>query len=334
MQVFLPFVADLHQLKGMSFPIRQLIQIDDIEIATYQAGPKEGVPILLVHGWPEIAYSWKNQITPLADAGYRVIAMDVRGFGYSSAPAAKSEYGIQKLVGDIEGILDVLGIEQVVLCGHDWGGIIVWSAARMIPDRIKAVIGICTPHVKRPPIDPMKIFENRYGPDHYFVEFNRSNKADHLFGSNPEAFFRMMFRRTPKDAKPSSEMYQIISRFQAYLDAGTPELKGSILSTEDLQVYVDAYTHSGFHGGHNLYRNTSENWEFRASVSDEVSQPSLMISARQDLFLPPEFSDQMVDLVPDLERHIVEDCGHWAMWEQPEAINALMLDWLKRRMVT
>lgn len=315
----------------MTFPIRQLIQLKDVEIATYQAGPKDGIPIVLVHGWPEIAYSWKNQIGPLADAGYRVIAYDVRGFGYSSAPKKTSEYGIQKLVGDIEGLLDHLDIEQAAICGHDWGGIIVWHTARMIESRIKAVIGVCTPHVKRPPIDPMIIFERRHGPDHYFVEYKRSDRADHLFASDPDAFFRLMFRTTPKSAKPSSEMYHIVKRFKEYLDAGAPKLKGAIVSAEDLQVYVDAYTHSGFHGGHNLYRNTTENWEFDVSISEHIAQPSLMISARQDLFLPPEFSDQMVDLVPDLERYIVEDCGHWAMWEQPDAINALMLDWLERR---
>ena len=316
----------------MTFPIRQYIALENAKIAIYQAGPEDGIPVLMVHGWPEIAYSWKNQIGPLADAGYRVIAMDVRGFGYSSAPTDVAEYGIQKLVGDIEGILDNLGIDQTIICGHDWGGIIVWHAARMIESRIKGVIGVCTPHVKRPPIDPMKIFEQRHGSDHYFVEFKRSNEADHLFASDPDAFFRLMFRSTPKSAKPSSDMYHIISRFQAYLKSGAPDLKGAIMSPDDLQVYVDAYRHSGFHGGHNLYRNTTENWEFDAGIGDKISQPSLMISARQDLFLPPEFSDQMVDLVPDLERHIVEDCGHWAMWEQPEAINALMLQWLDRRM--
>jgi len=297
-------VANLHQLIDMTFPLRQLIPLKDVEIATYQAGPIDGFPLLLVHGWPEIAYSWKNQMYPLAMAGYRVIAIDLRGFGWSSAPVDASQYGIQKLVGDIEGVLDHLHINQAVICGHDWGGIIVWHAARMIEKRVKGVIGICTPHVKRPPVDPMLIFEKRYGAEHYFVEFMRSNRADNLFAENPRAFFQMMFRRTPTDAKINTRMFQMVRRFEAYLAAGAPASDQSIMSSDDLQMYVDAYTHSGFHGGHNLYRNTSKNWVFDASIGDKVSQPSLMISARQDLFLPPEFSDQMVDLVPDLERYI------------------------------
>jgi microsomal epoxide hydrolase/non-specific protein-tyrosine kinase len=316
----------------MTFPIRQYTALKNIKIATYQAGPEDGLPILLVHGWPEIAYSWKNQIGPLSDAGYRVIAMDVRGFGYSDAPPAKEEYGIEKLVGDIEGVFDHLCIKQAVICGHDWGGIIVWHAARLLRERVMGVISVCTPHVKISPVDPMAIFEKRYGKDHYFVEYKNSTRADELFASDPAAFFRLMFRTTPKSAKPSAEMYHIVKRFAAYLEAGAPSLKGAIMSDQDMQVYVDAYKNSGFHGGHNLYRNTTENWRFGQTITPTIEQPSLMISAAQDLFLPPAATNPMVDMVADLERHTIEDCGHWTMWEKPDELNALILDWLSRRM--
>lgn len=316
----------------MNFPKQQILDLGDIQIAIYQAGPETGIPILLVHGWPEIAYSWKNQITPLARAGYRVIAMDVRGFGGSSTPESVGDYGIQKLVGDIEGVFDKLGIDQAVICGHDWGGIIVWHAARLLESRVKGVISVCTPHVRQPPVDPMAIFEKRHGKDHYFVEFKNSSRAEALFAKNVEAFFRLMFRSTPKTAKPSSEMYHVVKRYEAYVGAGAPPIKGGILSPKDFQVYVDAYTQSGFHGGTNLYRNTTANWEFGKTISDKISQPSLMISAAQDLFLPPQSTGNMPDMIADLERHTLEDCGHWAMWEQPEALNKLILDWLSRRM--
>ncbi|PHR91316.1 MAG: epoxide hydrolase [Robiginitomaculum sp.] len=317
----------------MRFPDPKIIKLNDINIATYQAGPQDGVPLLLIHGWPEIAYSWAHQIEPLAQAGYRVIAMDLRGFGNSDAPTDVHAYGIEKLVGDIEGLLDVLGIEKVVLCGHDWGGIIVWHAARMIEARVRGVISICTPHVNRPPVDPLTIFKHRHGDDHYFVAFQEPDTAEALFAQDPAAFFRMMFRTVPKGSKPSSKMYYLMPKFEEYLAAGAPELSGPVMGDEDMQVYVDAYAKSGFHGGVNLYRNTSANWEFDAGLDKNIAQPSLMISADRDLFLPPEFADQMVATVPDLERYTVEDCGHWAMWEQPDAINKTLLDWLGRRMV-
>lgn len=315
----------------MKFPTPEIVKLADVNIATYQAGPKDGVPLLLIHGWPEIAYSWSRQIGPLADAGYRVIAVDLRGFGLSSAPKDVEAYGIEKMVGDIEGVLDALDIEKAVICGHDWGGIIVWHAARMIPNRVSAVIGICTPHVKQPPASPITIFRHRHGEDHYFVAFQKPDEAEGLFERDPAAFFRMMFRTVPKGTKPSSEMYHLMKKFREYLAAGAPELPGNVMGAADRQVYVDAYAKSGFHGGVNLYRNTDANWEYDKALTDIVSQPSLMISAAQDLFLPPEFADQMVGMVPDLERHTVDDCGHWAMWEQPEAINTILLDWLGRR---
>jgi len=165
----------------MGFPRVNVIDAGEVRIATYERGDKDAPPVLLIHGWPEIAYSWKNQMQALVDAGYRAIAMDVRGFGYSDAPKDVSAYGIEKLVGDIEGVLGALGIREVVLCGHDWGGIIVWHAARMLENRVRGVISVCTPHMRRPPADPIEIFKNRHGDKHYFVAFQDEGIAEAIF---------------------------------------------------------------------------------------------------------------------------------------------------------
>ena len=158
----------------MKFPKPHILSLKDVDIAVYYAGPEDGPPILLLHGWPEMAYSWAHQMEPLANAGYRVIALDLRGFGHSERAAkCDSDYGIEKLVGDVEGVMNGLEIRRAVLCGHDWGGIIVWHAARMIPERVLGVISICTPHVKQPPVDPIEIFNKRHGEDHYFVDFQK-----------------------------------------------------------------------------------------------------------------------------------------------------------------
>jgi len=305
---------------------------DGLRLAYYDMGPKEGVPILLVHGWPEIAYSWKNQMPVLAEAGYRALAVDVRGFGSSDAPLDAAYYGIEAIIADLEALLDHLKIPKVVLLGHDWGGIIIWHAARMIENRVSHVMSVSTPHVRLSPVDPIKIFRQRHGDDHYFVDFcDYVGRADALFAVDPDAFFRLMFRTTPSGTVLESHHFHIPKNFKQFLEAGAPDMSGAIMTDEDRDVYTQAYTKSGFHGGLNLYRNTTANWEFGQSLSLQISQPSLMISARDDLFLPPEFTQPMVDMVPDLERHILEDCGHWVMWEQPDALNALLLDWLARR---
>ncbi len=319
----------------MGFPSARILNLGTVKIAVYERGEADAPPVLLLHGWPEIAYSWKHQMATLADAGYRAIAMDLRGFGHSDAPKDIGAYRIDKLVSDIEGVLGALGIREVVLCGHDWGGIIVWHAARMLESRVRGVISICTPHMRRPPADPLKIFRHRHGDDHYFVAFQKPGKAEAVFAQDPSsvmAVFKMLFRRTPPGTKPSSDMYYLLKHYQAYLAAGTPKLPGQVMSDEDLQVYAGAFIHSGFHGGINLYRNTTANYKFTANMPDDISQPSLMISTADDLFLPPEMADPMPDMIPDLERVTIKNCGHWAMWEQPDEINTAIINWLNRKM--
>ena len=316
----------------MGFPKAKIIDVGAVKIATYERGATDAPPVLFLHGWPEIAYSWKHQMTAVADAGYRAIAIDLRGFGHSDAPRDVSAYRIDKLVGDIEGVLGALGIREVVLCGHDWGGIIVWHAARMLESRVRGVISVCTPHMRRPPADPIEIFKYRHGDDHYFVAFQKPDMAEAVFAQDPLAVFKMLFRRTPPDSKPTSDMFYLLKHYQAYLAVGAPKLPGQVMSDENLQVYAGAYTHSGFHGGVNLYRNTTANYELTADLSDDISQPSLMISTADDLFLPPEMADPMSDMIPDLERLTIENCGHWAMWEKPDEINTAIINWLNRKM--
>ncbi|MGJ8562674.1 MAG: alpha/beta fold hydrolase [Alphaproteobacteria bacterium] len=314
----------------MTFPAPRYITHDGFKLALYEEGPQDGVPILLIHGWPEMAYSWKNQIGVLAKAGYRAIAMDVRGFGRSSAPYGVEHYEISQLVSDVEAVLDDIGAETAVLIGHDWGGIIVWHAARMLAKRISHVISLCTPHVRRAPADPIDIFRARHGDAHYFVHFHdHPGKADALFASDPDSFFRMMFENTEPEPI-TSEAFHTPARFEAFLRRGTKETS-SLIAEKDQQVYVEAYRKSGFHGGLNLYRGTSANWKLAEGLSDKITQPTLMISAEDDVFLPPAFADPMAAMVPNLTRYTIEGCGHWMMWEQPEAANKLVLDWLGRQ---
>ncbi len=320
----------------MRFPEPRYLRNDGFNLALYEAGPKDGVPLILIHGWPEMAYSWSNQIGPLSEAGYRVIAMDVRGFGRSSAPRGLPHYEISQLVSDVEAALDDIDAQKAVLIGHDWGGIIVWHAARMLAPRISHVISLCTPHVKRAPIDPITIFRKRHGDAHYFVHFtDQPGVADALFASDPESFFRLMFQPTDKDAPITSEMFHTPARFEAFLDARSTQAPTtpvpSIMPEADVQIYTRAYRRSGFHGGLNLYRNTSANWRLAEGLSDKITQPVLMISAGDDVFLPPASADPMVKMVPHMTRHTIENCGHWMMWEKPSAVNGLMLGWLDKQ---
>lgn len=314
------------------FPQPKIIRAGDIDLAVYEAGtPSARPPVILVHGWPEIAHSWKNQLPALGEAGWRAIAFDLKGFGKSSAPRAKSEYGIRKMAGDIIALMDALGIEKAVICGHDWGGLIVWPTAQLHPDRIAGVIGVSTPHLPNPGGPPIERLTKRFGPDHYIVTFQSEGVPEALFEADIERFFRIMFRGpVPRSVWPKimPRVYDIMSRIRSGPDPRPDEL---IMSEADLQAYVDAFRKSGFHGGINLYRNMDANYEAMKGVDPTIRAPSLWIGAELDLFLPIELGELMNDFVPDLEKHVIPGCGHWVMWEKPAELNSLLRDWLARK---
>lgn len=311
------------------FPEPEIVDAGGVRLAAYAAG--DGPPVVLVHGWPEIAYSWKNQIAALASAGYRAIAIDLKGFGQSDAPLDKALYDIRHLTDDLVHLLDALNIQKAVFCGHDWGGAIVWPMAQLHPDRVCGVIGVCTPHRPPPPVPPLSILEKRFGPKHYIVQFQAPDTPEALFASDLQRFFQLMFRRPPAPAAAEKLGVRIFDLPGRFRDGPAPDLDAVIISRDDLSVYVDAYRRSGFSGGINLYRNIDRNYELMRNINPVIGAPALMISAENDLFLPPAAADGMEDLVPNLEKALIRNCGHWVMWEQPDALNRILVDWLRRR---
>ncbi|WP_428406937.1 alpha/beta fold hydrolase [Hyphococcus sp.] len=316
------------------FPAPRSLKAGETNLAIYEAnGDPEGrrPPVLFIHGWPEIAYSWKNQLAEFADAGFRAIAVDLKGFGRSDAPKDPALYGAGEMTGDFAALLDALGIDKAIFCGHDWGGALVWSMGQLHPKRVAGIIGLCTPLHPRPPVPPLQIIEKRFGPKHYFIQFQERDAPERLFETDLDRFFHLMFRApAPKEKQAAllPHVYDLPGRFR---DGPAPSKDNAIIPEADIQVYVEAYKRSGFHGGINLYRNIDWNWRLMEGRDETIAAPSLWIGAELDLFLPPETSDGMEKLVPDLEKHVIDGCGHWLMWEKPQEANALMLDWLKRR---
>jgi pimeloyl-ACP methyl ester carboxylesterase len=316
----------------MMFTAPHFIKSDGFQLATYQAGNPSAETVILIHGWPEIAYSWKLTVPALVEAGYNVIAYDLRGFGFSDAPRGIHHYQIEQMVADLETVIESSAQEKVTLIGHDWGGIIMWHAARMLSDRIDRLVSICTPHVKHAPVDPLKIFRKRFGDDHYFLEFcNRPDEIEALFASDPDAFFKLMFRTTPPGKSMDKKFTYIPKSFERYIAEGAPDLPGAVMGDEDRLIYTEAYKRNRFHGGMSLYRNTTHNWQLAQGLSERVMQPSLMLSPADDLLLPPSSTDHMPSIMPNLKRQIIPNCGHWAMWDNPEAINKAIVGWLGTR---
>jgi pimeloyl-ACP methyl ester carboxylesterase len=277
-----------------------------------------------------MAFGWRNQTAALAARGFRVLALDQRGYGQSDCPAAVEAYDLDALTGDLAAMLDVAGVEKAIFVGHDWGGIVVWSLPLRQPDRVAGIIALNTPYTKRAPEDPIAIYRRRFGPRFYIVQFNENQDSDRAFEADVEKSVRFFLRR-PEDAPEGVDgraAMDTITALAAYEPDGDPR---QFLSREELAVYVDAFTRTGFTPGINWYRNFTRNWEQSAHLEQRVRVPALMIMAENDAVLPPASADGMEAYIDDLEKALITDCGHWTQQEQPKAVNSLILDWMNRR---
>lgn len=300
-----------------------------VALSVHAAGRKGAPLVVLLHGWPEIAYSWRLQIPALAGAGFRVLAPDGRGFGASDAPKDVAAYGIDRLVGDVEALIDREGADKAIIVGHDWGGVLAWHFAMLRPERTAGVVGLCTPHLPRGPAPPVAALRARFGEDNYVVRL-QDPSVERLFESSVEDFFAVIFS-DPYDPTTSTGGATDFGRFIRRLSSTDRGPKAPVVPDEHRRVFVEAYRRSGFSGGLNWYRNMDANWARMDGVDHVIKAPSLMISAERDPILPPQLTRWMDQLTPDLEKHVVPGVGHWIQWEAPDAVNAHLTGWLQRR---
>ena len=326
-------------------PPLKFAMTNGIRMGYYEAGPvSDTPPLVLCHGWPEIAFSWRHQIKALAAAGIRVIAPDQRGCGATAGPDAVEGYDLEHLTADLVGLLDHLKIEKAIFVGHDWGGFIVWQMPLRHPSRVVGVIGVNTPYTPRAPVDPIQIFRKRFGERMYIVQFqDPAGGVDAIFASHVEQTFDCFMRKPMPQAKARGTSAgpgagiggaatlnlafpQIVAAYNAKDDPRTP-----ILSAAEMQVFIDTFKQSGFTGGINWYRNMTRNWERSADLDHTVRVPALMMMAENDAILPPSAADGMEKIVPDLERFLVRDSGHWTQQEKPEIVSGKIIQWRRSR---
>ncbi len=309
---------------------------DPITLSVHEAGPTDGPAIVLCHGFPELAYSWRHQVPALADAGFHVLAPDQRGYGASDRPEPIEAYALDHLMGDLVRLLDARGIEKAVFAGHDWGGFVVWGMPIAYPDRTAGVIGINTPNVRMPKTSMMRLAV----PDDeklYILWFQKPGVAEGVLDTQVSLVFEKLMRAgsEPQSRESLAERASAGGEMDAnpFRRLGAlPDLGEPILDVEELAVYVRAFEETGFRGGINWYRNIDRNAEaFPTIGSQKLELPCLMVTAEWDLALRPEMAAGMPAICSDLEIHMIERCGHWTQQEKPDELNAVLLDWLKRR---
>lgn len=306
--------SDWPALPGVT---HQAIHAGGIDVHVAQSGPEDGAPVLLLHGFPELWFSWRHQLRALGDAGYRVIAPDLRGVGGTAAPDGRAgieSYDLLHLERDAVGVLDALYIDKAVVVGHDWGAPPAWWAAAIHPHRVHAVAGLSVPFLPRAPAPPIPIMREHLGEDFYLVHFQEPGVA--------EAMLSKDVRRTLATTKQWSRSWGEV--------AGDVPPCPPFLTEAELAVFVDAYTRTGFTGGLNWYRNLDRNQRVMAEWDGvHVTRPALFIQGSRDPvagFMPASAMDGLVD---DLHTEILDGAGHWIQQERPDEVNALLLEFFR-----
>ena len=302
------------------FPNAETIKTNGVKLEVFHKG--QGSPIVLCHGWPEHAYSWRHQIDPLVEAGYHVIIPNQRGYGNSSIPEEIEDYDIAHLTGDLLGLLDHFGYQDAVFVGHDWGAIVVWNLALMHPKRVSGIINLSVPFMERGQREWVSFWEDALGGDFYIVHFNRQpGVADAAFEENPRKFLNNLYRTEQWHEAPPNLPAGMPLISLAKADA----MPGNLMMAEkDLDVFVQAFEISGFTGGINWYRNFSRNWHLTENYTPLIKQPTLMIYGDYDSV--PK-GKNLLDRAPNTT--IVNlPCGHWIQQEKPEETNRAMINWL------
>ncbi len=314
---------------------------DGVSLSVHEVGasadPDRPV-VVFSHGFPELAYSWRHQLAALSAAGYRAIAPDQRGYGASSRPTEITDYDIHHLTGDLVALLDHFGIDRAVFVGHDWGGFVVWQMPLLHPDRVAGVVGVNTPYLPRMPMLPTEVFKMVGGEGNYIIEFQAPGVADEILARDVHGLFDALFRSpsSPEHlaelaasaAEAVGETATTFERIIAAPRTGTP-----LLSTDEMAVYVDTFTETGFTGGLNWYRNFDRNWELTPELDGAHIDgiPCMMVTASWDPVLTPALAQSMPSVVGDLEMHELAECGHWTPTERADELDHLLVDFLGRR---
>lgn len=296
-----------------------------IDLIVHETG--EGPAVVLCHGFPELAYSWRHQLPAVAAAGFRAIAPDQRGYGGSGAPPNVSDYGLTELTGDMAGLLDALEIDRAIFVGHDWGGFVAWAMPLLYPDRTAGVVGVCTPYMAIPSIDVLRSMVGGQDERWYVVWFQEPGRAEAVMDPKARLIFDRLMRAPLNPFEEDMNPFRRIEELQS----DTP----LIVTPEELDVYVRTYEKTGFRGGINWYRNIDRNLKEHPEIGVKpLTLPCLMITAECDPATPPHMAAGMPALCSDLEMHNIERAGHWVQQECPDELNRTLVDWMTRRFTT
>ena len=304
-----------------------------IRIHLAEAG--SGPAVLFIHGFPESWYSWRHQLPALAAAGYRAVAIDVRGYGRSSAPGLVEDYRMTCHVADNLAVLDQLGLESAVIVGHDWGAPIAWHSALLRPERFPALGLLSVPYSPPGTTRPTDAFRAMGGDEEFYISyFQKPGRAEAEIEPDVRSWLAGFYFTASGDAPRLSEgtMATIPRGGQLRDRLVVPDRLPGWLSEADLDYYAGEFERTGLTGGLNRYRNVDRDWEdFGAFTFAPIMVPALFIGGQYDG--PTLWGARAIarfdQTLPNLRgSFIIDGCGHWVQQERPEEVNRQLIDFL------
>ncbi|WP_431970630.1 alpha/beta fold hydrolase [Nocardia sp. bgisy134] len=287
------------------------VATNGIELRVVDHG--EGPAVVFCHGFPELGFSWRHQVFAFAEAGFRTLTPDMRGYGGSARPDRIEDYDVTALCADLVGLLDDAGLDDAIFVGHDWGASVVWQFALRYPSRVRAVAGLSVPVTPRSSAPPMTILRSRLGDDFYMCWFQEPGVADAALAA---------------DVRRTLLMDDVIS---ARALVGAEPAVPDWTSEAELGYYVETFTATGFTGGLNYYRNLDRNWELTADLADaKIDRPALFIAGSEDPVIRFTPTAKMTSVLSDLRGSIIlEGAGHWIQQERAAEVNAALIDFAR-----
>ncbi|MEE6164163.1 MULTISPECIES: alpha/beta fold hydrolase [unclassified Mycolicibacterium] len=303
----------------MPIPTERSVDTNGVTLRVTEAGEPGNPVVVLAHGFPELAYSWRHQIPVLAAAGYHVLAPDQRGYGGSSRPPAIEDYDIVALTSDIAGLLDAVGADRAVLVGHDWGSPVMTNFALFHPERVRAVVAMSVPPVPRASAPPTQIWRKMVGDNFFYIlYFQEPGVADAELAVDPRESMRRLITLEGISAPPDTLRNRPLPPLPDWVTA------------DEFEHYIEAFTETGFTGPLNWYRNFDRNWELTENTpAPTITAPTLFVAGTADPVLGFTPRDRVRDVVTgDYREVLIEGAGHWLQQERPDEINAVLLEFL------
>ncbi|MHB1988695.1 MAG: alpha/beta fold hydrolase [Acidimicrobiales bacterium] len=315
------------------------VDADGVRIHYVEHGPESGPLVLLVHGFPELSYSWRNQLPVLADAGYHAVAIDVRGYGRSGKPPRVEDYRLVRHVADNVAVARHFGASRanpVVIVGHDWGAPISWTSVLLRPELFAGIVLLSVPYSPPGKRRPTRVFAELVGADNefYMNYFQEPGRAEAEAEEDLRRWLAGFYYAASGDAPPGAgASMAIIPRGERLsdrlvaLDRELPWLRAG-----ELDVYVEEFERTGLTGGLNRYRNLDRDWEDLAWLREQpLCVPALFVGGERDgptiwgANAISRFSETLADLRGS---HILKGCGHWVQQERAAEVNQLLLEFL------